>query len=416
MASTAKPSTPEQTSKLMKNNHKFWFIVCAAGCLSAGSALPFNLGPVIFGSAADQFGFSPENIGYFSSLFLLGFSSSIIGTFFLQTRVNWHYVMVLGSILGGVFIWLTSLTGNATHWNILWLLIGLSFGPVYSIVVPVLAKLPNAARGFGGKLALETGIPAVMLLLFPIFVVVKWGYSGVAVGSLVVLVILAMTAKWIPRELAKAEPVPTIATGVKGGLDRNRVVLTWIGILTVCVYFGGQISTWIFVERSARTLEYGNEAIGLLLFLGKSGAMVGALVAAAVASSLGRWKPHLISFICIVVGQLLLYTHPSYFLFMSGAFLFEFAWCFLVPYLMTHVGELDQTKKLIVFVPAAQALGGAYGPALAGNIVTETDYSNVFLFGIITATICFAVYSWLTHKLNAMHVPEDPVVVTGEQL
>ena len=400
----------------MNNNHKFWLIVCAAGCLSAGSALPFNFGPVIFGAAADQFGFSPENIGYFSSLFLLGFSGSIIGLYFLQTRVNWHVVMVAGTLIGGLLMWLSSLSGDVMYWNIIWLLIGISFGPVFSIVVPVLARLPNAARGFGGKLALETGIPALMLLVFPIFIVSRWGYSGAAMGSLVVLAVLALTAKWIPKDLAKPEAIPVSGDSRTGHLDKSRAVLTWIGILTVCVYFGGQISTWIFVERSARTLEYGNEAIGLLLFLGKSGAMVGSIVAAAIASSLGRWKPHLMSFLLILVGQLLLLTHPTYFLFMSGAFMFEFAWAFLVPYLMTHVGELDQTKKLVVFVPAAMALGGAYGPALAGNIVTETDYSNVFIFGIVTATICFVVYTWLVRRLNAMHLPEKAVEVTGEQL
>ncbi|MDE0005345.1 MAG: hypothetical protein OXQ29_21860, partial [Rhodospirillaceae bacterium] len=310
---------------------------------------------------------------------------------------------VLGTLVGGALLWASSFTGSVLWWNVIWLLIGVSFGPVFSIVVPVLAKLPNAARGFGGKLALETGIPALMLLLFPIFIVGAWGYDGVASGTLVVLVLMALTAAWIPRSLARTEDPPaTVAQGSAPVLDKRLVVLTWVGILTVCIYFGGQISTWIFVERSARTLNYGNEAVGFLLFLGKAGAMVGSIVAAIVAGAWGRWKPHLISFLILVAGQLLLISHPTYFLFMSGAFLFEFGWAFLVPYLMAQVAELDQTRKLVVFVPAAQAMGGAYGPALAGNIVTETDYTNVFIFGIVTAAICFLVYSWLTWRLNAM--------------
>ena len=386
--------------------------------------MPFNFGPVIYGSAADQFGFSPEHIGYFSSLFLLGFSSSIIAVYFLQTRVNWHAVMVAGTLVGGGLLWLSSFTHDLLAWNIIWLFIGFSFGPVFSIVVPVLARLPNAERGFAGKLALETGIPALMLLLFPIFVVGAWGYSGVALGTLLVLAFMAVTAGWIPRSLARAQhspPVAALSIGAPdagdappegGGAkpDRGRTVLTWVGIVTVCIYFGGQISTWIFVERSARTLNYGDEAVGLLLFLGKGGAMVGSIVAAIVAASWGRWKPHLASFAILVVGQLLLITHPTYLLFMSGAFLFEFGWAFLVPYLMAQVGELDQTKKLIVFVPAAQAMGGAYGPALAGNIVTETDYTNVFVFGIVTAAICLVVYSWLTRRLNRMDLESGPAM------
>jgi len=171
--------------------------------------------------------------------------------------------------------------------------------------------------------------------------------------------------------------------------------------LTICIYFGGQISTWIFVERSAKVLEYGDASIGLLLFLGKAGAMVGALVAMGLGAKFGRRVPHWLSFAVLLTGQLLLLSAPSYFAFMSGAFLFEFGWAFLVPYLMADVGDLDRTGKLIIFVPAAQALGGAYGPALAGNIVTTTDYTNVFIFGIVTATICVVVFSVISKQVQA---------------
>ena len=162
-------------------------IIFAAGCLSAASGLPFNMGPLIFGSAADTFGFAPEHIGYFSSLFLFGFSSSIIVVFFLQEKVSWHGVMVGGTLLGGVLMLAMTTTANPVHWGIMWLLVGCSFGPVFSIVVPILAKLPDAPRAFGGKLALETGIPALMLLLFPFLVVRYWGYTGLAVGIMVSL-------------------------------------------------------------------------------------------------------------------------------------------------------------------------------------------------------------------------------------
>jgi len=384
----------------MEDRKNILWIIIAAGCLSAASALPFNLGPLIFGSAADSYGFTPEHIGYFSSLFLFAFSSSIIAVYFLQEKVSWHLLMVGGTLSGGVLMLLMTLTDSAMLWGILWLLVGLSFGPVFSIVVPVLAKLPNAARAFGGKLALETGIPALMLLLFPILVVRHWGYAGLAVGSFVALVILSCTARWIPKDLASPQAVADGEPGAGKITNRNRQILTWLGILVVCIYFGGQISVWIFVERSANSLNYGPEAVGILLALGKSGAMVGALAATAIANNLGRWKPHAMSFCIMVVAQLLLINHPSYLLFLLGAFMFEFSWAFLVPYLMAHVGELDETKKLVVFVPAAMAMGGAYGPALAGNIVTADDYTNVFIFGLCVAVICFAAYSFLTLYLN----------------
>lgn len=396
----------------MDKRNIVWIIV-AAGCLSAASALPFNMGPLIFGSAADTFGFTPEHIGYFSSLFLFGFSSSIIAVFFLQEKVSWHLLMVSGTLLGGLLMFAMTFTGDPVLWGIMWLMVGLSFGPVFSIVVPILARLPNAPRAFGGKLALETGIPALMLLLFPILIVKYWGYNGLAIGIMVSLVLLAATARLIPKDMARPASHPAAEAGRGRITNRGRQILTWVGILTVCIYFGGQISVWIFVERSAKSLNYGPEAVGILLSLGKSGAMVGALAAMWIASSMGRWKPHAISFSVMVVAQALLITHPSYLLFLTGAFLFEFSWSFLVPYLMAHVGELDETKKLVVFVPAAQAMGGAYGPALAGNIVTADDYTNVFIFGLVVAVICFTVYTFLTMHMNKLERQPGNLLATN---
>jgi len=380
-----------------------WVIICAAGCLSAAGALPFNFAPVIFGSAADTFAFQPNEIGYMNSLFLFMFAVSIIATYWLQERINWHSIMYAGPILGGATMVAMNYTPSVEYWYLGWAVVGVCFGPVFSIVVPILARLEDSASAFGGKLALETGIPAFMLLLFPILVVPKYGYSGVAVGSLVALMLMAATAKWIPRENAQPDSIDKVqeAASPERRNTGSRAVMIWVGILTICIYFGGQISTWIFVERSAKVLEYGDASIGLLLFLGKAGAMVGALVAMGLGAKFGRRVPHWLSFAVLLTGQLLLLSAPSYFAFMSGAFLFEFGWAFLVPYLMADVGDLDRTGKLIIFVPAAQALGGAYGPALAGNIVTTTDYTNVFIFGIVTATICVVVFSVISKQVQA---------------
>ena len=376
-----------------------WKIIGAAGCLSAAGALPFNFAPVIFGSAADSFGFLPNEIGYMSSIFLFMFALSIVLTYWLQEKVNWHSIMYSGPVLGGVAMVAMAASSSSTAWYIGWAIVGLCFGPVFSIVVPILAKQEESASAFGGKLALETGIPALLLLTFPILVTPFFGYVGVAVGSLVALAFMAWSAILIPRSEATTGQSAAMEGSTEEKEPRNtgmRAVIIWIGIVTICIYFGGQISTWIFVERSAKILDYGDASIGLLLFLGKSGAMVGAIAAMVLGFRLGRLTPHWFSFVVLMIGQILLLLAPSYFAFMSGAFLFEFGWAFLVPYLMADIGEIDVTGKLIIFVPAAQALGGAYGPALAGNLVTTSDYSNVFIFGMTTAVICVAIFTILS--------------------
>ena len=375
---------------------KLVIFIFSAGCLSAASALPFNFGPLIFGTAADAFGFTPQHIGYFGSAYMFGFSISSIALYFFMHRINWQAAMGFGVIAGAGVFAATALSSNPYVWILLWFLIGLLFGQVFSLVVRAAMDLSDPTRAYGGKLALETFIPAIMLLLFPPLVVSHWGYTGLALVAALLLVLMALTARSMP---ARARVHDTQQTDRPVVRNRTHQLLAWLGIITIAVYFGGQLSVWIFAERAANSLGYNPESIGLILFVGKCGAGFGGVIAAVVGERLGRWKPHLFSIIVMTLGQVMLITHVNYWAFTGGAFLFEIAWAYIVSYLVTVIAYLDETKRLTVIAPAAMALGGSYGPAVAGHLVDENNYENVFRMGLLTAFICFIVFSLLVYVI-----------------
>ena len=383
-----------RTDDIMKD--RLVIFILAAGCLSAASALPFNFGPLIFGTAADAFGFTPQHIGYFGSAYMFGFSISSIALFFFMHRINWRAAMGFGVVAGAGIFAATALISNPHVWIMLWFLIGLLFGQVFSLVVRAAMDLSDPTRAYGGKLALETFIPAIMLLLFPPLVVSHWGYTGLALVAALLLVLMALAARSMPA----GARVPDLqqAAGPKAQ-NRAYQLLAWVGLITIAIYFGGQLSVWIFAERAANSLGYSPESIGVILFVGKCGAGFGGVIAAIVGERLGRWKPHLFSIIVMTLGQLLLITHVNYWAFTSGAFLFEIAWAYIVSYQVAVIAYLDETKRLTVIAPAAMALGGSYGPALAGHLVGENNYENVFKMGLLTAVICFVVFSLLVYVI-----------------
>lgn len=370
--------------------------IFAAGCLSAASALPFNFGPLIFGTAADAFGFTPQHIGYFGSAYMFGFSVSSIALYFFMHRINWQLAMGLGTVAGAGIFAATAAISNPAVWIVLWFVIGLLFGQVFSLVVRAAMDLSDPTRAYGGKLALETFIPAIMLLLFPPLVVSHWGYTGLALVAALLLVLMAVTARSMP---ARARSIDVQPDGAHAVRNRAHQLLAWLGIITIAIYFGGQLSVWIFAERAADSLGYSLESIGLLLFLGKCGAGFGGVIAAVVGERFGRWKPHLFSILVMTLGQVLLITHVNYWAFTSGAFLFEIAWAYIVSYQVAVIAYLDETKRMTVFAPAAMALGGSYGPAVAGHLVDENNYENVFRMGLFTAFICFIVFSLLVYVI-----------------
>ena len=383
---------------------KLIIFIFAAGCLSAASALPFNFGPLIFGTAADAFGFTPQHIGYFGSAYMFGFSISSIALFFFMHRINWQAAMGFGVVAGAAVFALTAVISNPYAWIALWFLIGLLFGQVFSLVVRAAMDLSDPTRAYGGKLALETFIPAIMLLLFPPLVVSHWGYTGLVLVAVLLLVLMALTARSMP---AGARLQSVQQTGRPVVQNRAYQLLAWVGLITIAIYFGGQLSVWIFAERAANSLGYSPESIGVILFIGKCGAGFGGVVAAVVGERFGRWKPHLFSIMVMTLGQVLLITHANYWAFASGAFLFEIAWAYIVSYQVAVIAYLDETKRLTVIAPAAMALGGSYGPAVAGHLVDGNNYENVFKMGLLTAFICFIVFSLLVYVISRGHRDEE---------
>ena len=330
---------------------------------------------------------------------MFGFSLSSIALFFVVDRINWQWSMGGGVALSGVLIASTATITDAGAWIWLWFLIGVVTGQAFSLVVRASMELADPTQALGGKLALETFIPALMLLAFPILVVAPFGYSGVAYGAGGLVILMALGAMVMPSgagenpERRETESLPEFR------ISRDTI-LAFVGVLSIAVYFGGQLSVWIFAERAANSLGYENDAIGLMLFLGKCGAGCGGLVAAILGERLGRFRPHLFSVLMMTCAQLLLITHVNYFAFVAGAFLFELAWAFIVSYLIATIGLLDASKRLTVFAPAAMALGGSYGPAVAGHLIGTDRYENVFIMGLITAWISFLVFTFLIRQTS----------------
>ena len=383
---------------------KLIIFIFAAGCLSAASALPFNFGPLIFGTAADAFGFTPQHIGYFGSAYMFGFSVSSIALYFFMHRINWQAAMGFGIVAGTAVFALTAVISNPYAWIILWFIIGLLFGQVFSLVVRAAMDLSDPTRAYGGKLALETFIPAIMLLLFPPLVISHWGYTGLVLVAALLLVLMALTARSMP---AGPRLQGFQQTDNPVAQNRTHQLLAWVGLITIAIYFGGQLSVWIFAERAANSLGYSPESIGVILFIGKCGAGFGGVVAAVVGERFGRWKPHLFSIMVMTLGQVLLITHVNYWAFTGGAFLFEIAWAYIVSYQVAVIAYLDETKRLTVIAPAAMALGGSYGPAVAGHLVDGNNYENVFKMGLLTAFICFIVFSLLVYVISRGHRDEE---------
>ena len=100
----------------------------------------------------------------------------------------------------------------------------------------------------------------------------------------------------------------------------------------------------------------------------------------AGSAKLNSRSSHRIPLVLAIVAQLIslaLLMRTDTTSYSIGAVVYSLAWAFAVPYLYSLVAGLDESGRLIVLAPAAQAVGAAVGPAVAASLLNGVAYAPV---------------------------------------
>lgn len=86
--------------------------------------------------------------------------------------------------------------------------------------------------------------------------------------------------------------------------------------------------------------------------------------------------------------------------FLLALCLFNVGWNFSLPFLMTVTANADPSGRFLALLPAAQTLGGALGPMLAGTLLVSSGEAGVHAQLAVAALVAFAGFLWVDSKLN----------------
>ena len=133
---------------------------------------------------------------------------------------------------------------------------------------------------------------------------------------------------------------------------------------------------WTYVERIGVGIGLSSPQTGTILAAALALSVLGALGASCLGDRWGRRAPLLLAFVAQLISLVLLMRTDST-SYSIGAVLYSLAWAFAVPYLYSFVASLDESGRLIVLAPAAQAVGAALGPAVAASLLDGAAYAPV---------------------------------------
>jgi cytochrome P450/predicted MFS family arabinose efflux permease len=372
-------------------------VLAAASLVSAAAALLFNVMPALLTAAAARFSLDAGQVGVVGSSYLAGFALVAVTSSRWLNRFDWRAL-----VAGGTVVAMASLAACAfaqTYAMLLAALVaaGAGLGVLYTLCIAVVSEHHRPDPAFGVKLTAEVFLGAAALLTLTGLAIPRWGFSG---GVLVLAAVVGVAALGglaaFPAGRALTPPAERFAMRGqrRGAAAMLRDWAPWAGLAGLFVSFAGLSALWAFLTQLAPTFGVSVQAA--------SGAFVAALVASAaggiaatlIGDRLGRARPLAIGMLLAVGGAAALQWGHGFSAYLTGVVLAVGLWNFPMAYQMGMIASADQRGNVAVLMPAALAVGGALGPALAGALLTgESGYGR--LYGLFAVAVILGLAAFI---------------------
>ena len=353
-------------------------VMVAASIASTIGGLPFNSLPVMLGSLAEAFKLEPAAVGFMGSVCFAGYLVGTLGASLWMERVNWRLLTVISALGTAGSFALSAVTADLKGQYVAWALIGFFASTMTCLGMRILSDLPDKVRAFGVRQGVELSVTAAVLFALPPLVIAHWQYLGAAAALAVVVVVLGLSAWWVPARSVVSTGMNAGASGSAGAaggssvgpaVEKPRVPLAaWMGLVVFFVYLTGNIGLWAFLERMGAGLKLEPAQTGLVFAVLK---LLGGVAAFSVGALGERWSPrraHAAALLLLGAGLLLLASASGFTRFALGAWVWEFAFTCGCVLQAAHIARQDPSGRAILLVPAAFALASMVGPGLAGQL------------------------------------------------
>lgn len=314
--------------------------ICAAVVVGI-SNLPPNVMPMILGSAADHFALNPRQMGLLGGSTLFGWVAGTAICFYILHRVNWRYTAAGGILFAVAGVQLSLLSDHISVLYLAWFVLGFGCSLPTCIGFEIMSQTKNQERSFAMLIFSVVFLSAIVLYLFPKYVLSEWHYTGLVFGQgLLLLSVLLFTWRLPSGRLSDiGESTAPEAVG------SNRAA--WIALITFLVFFAGQSGLWAFLERAGREIDLQPAEIGLVLSILKLVGGLACLTVVVIASRFGNRWPFVLGFIGILSGVALLHTGSTIAMYAAGGWLWSFStpWYFVIP-LQPLAGWIKQGRLL----------------------------------------------------------------------
>jgi predicted MFS family arabinose efflux permease len=362
--------------------------------LAIGGVVPILGMPIIVEGLENHWFLSAAQAGYVTSIDLAGLFVGSSITSALALKVHWR-AYLLAALLLASGLNACCMLHPALAW--LWALrfgAGTASGAAYASSLALLSRSRDTAHAFSLMIFSQVVANALILAVFPI-IDDAFGPAGLFAAVGAVLASTLCVVPMLPGRLAR----PIVR---HSGHQRSvsAPLLSSLCLSAVAFVYLAIGSYWAYAERMGQSAGIPAPWVHRLLSAGVLLSGLGCVAAFRLSRRMGQSRPLLIALGALAAVLLLngAWRTPAVYVFTLATL--QLCWNFIDIFQLGTLSAVDPSGRAAAFVPAAQGVGLAAGPA-AGAMVLSLGhgYSTVLLTAGASATIAACCYTvvYLVH-------------------
>jgi len=360
----------------------------AAGALGVGvnSLLVLGVISVLLGSLVDEHRLTNADIGLVIMVEVLsmGVTTALAGALLKPLRLK-SIGVVLTLLLAAIDYATARSSGSGVF--VMRGFAGAIEGVLLWITVAMISRTATPERWAGVFFVTQTLAQLLLAIALAVWIMPRWGANGGFIAIAICAVVGLPAALIGPSRLADLNPGEAIA-----GPPPFR---GWIALIGTLVFVAGSGAVGAYLQPLAHQAGLDAGVARTALWVSLAAQVAGSSAATALAGRVRWFHVFLITASSTLVVWWVFGQHIPAWLFIGANAAAGFTGLLLSPFLVPMTIEADPSRRAAVQSGAAQLIGGAMGPLLASQLVSDRDVHGTLWLGAGMLLAGLAIVAWL---------------------
>ena len=250
-----------------------------------------------------------------------------------------------------------------------------------------IASFNNQERGYGLFVMMQYSISGVGL-----YYLILYSQEIGASGLYQLLALLNLIALLLVNQLPDLKKEEMSTNDQKTELKVLFSSVTLLAIIGFGLHEMSGVSQFTFIERIGVSISIDSQSLSNIMLISSLLGIPGSMLCIVLGNKFGVLPPLLFGVSCCLFGMTIFLVEKTYITYALRMCLIGFGWSIALPYIQSHLANIDKKGTALAAGNSFATIGGAGGAALGAIMLgTIGDYSKLLSTSIMIYVFAVAI-------------------------